>query len=157
MFTIWSGQKDRFCDGVSRRSFLQAGAMGIGGLTLADLFRAEAQAGIGSSDKALINIHLSGGPSHQDMFDLKPSAPKEFRGEFSPINTNVPGLDICEHFPQLATMADRFAVLRTLVGMISDRFGDWSGDARESGWSTRSPRGRNSERASRASTSVTAD
>jgi len=94
--------------------------MGIGGLTLADLFRAEAQAGIGSSDKALINIHLSGGPSHQDMFDLKLSAPKEFRGEFSPINTNVPGLDICEHFPQLATRGDRFAVLRTLEGMISD-------------------------------------
>jgi hypothetical protein len=54
------------------------------------------------------------------MFDLKPNAPQEYRGEFSPINTNVPGLDICEHFPQLATMADRFAVLRSLVGMISD-------------------------------------
>ena len=94
--------------------------MGMGGLTLANLLRAEAQAGIGSSDKALINIHLSGGPSHSDMFDLKPNAPKEYRGEFSPIKTNVPGLHICEHFPQLATMADRFAVLRTLVGMISD-------------------------------------
>ena len=120
MLTLWSGKKDRFCDGISRRNFLQAGALGMGGLTLASLFRAEAHAGIGSSDKALINIHLSGGPSHQDMFDLKPNAPKEYRGEFEPIKTNVPGLDICEHFPQLATMADRFAVLRTLVGMISD-------------------------------------
>lgn len=99
---------------------MQAGALGMGGLTLASLFRAEAQAGIGSSDKALINIHLSGGPSHPDMFDLKPNAPQEYRGEFAPIKTNVPGLDICEHFPKLATMADRFAVLRTLVGMISD-------------------------------------
>jgi hypothetical protein len=120
MLTIWADKKNRFCDGISRRSFFQAGALGIGGLTLADLFRVEAHAGIGSSNKAIINIHLSGGPSHQDMFDLKPNAPSEFRGEFSPIKTNVPGLDICEHFPQLATMADRFAVLRSLVGMISD-------------------------------------
>ncbi len=120
MFTIWSNKQDRFCDGVSRRNFLQAGALGIGGLTLANLLRAEAQAGIGSSNKAIINIHLSGGPSHQDMFDLKPNAPREYRGEFTPIQTNVPGLDICEHFPQLATMAHRFAVVRSLVGMISD-------------------------------------
>jgi hypothetical protein len=106
--------------GVTRRGFMQASGLGLTGVALANLLRAEAHAGIGSSNKAIINIHLSGGPSHQDMFDLKPEAPSEYRGEFSPIKTNVPGLDICEHFPQLATMADRFAVLRSVVGMISD-------------------------------------
>lgn len=120
MLTIAANKRSRTCDGVSRRNFLQVGALGIGGLTFADLLRAEGKAGIGSSNKAIINIHLSGGPSHLDMFDLKPDAPREYRGEFSPIKTNVPGLDICEHFPQLATMGERFAVLRSLVGMISD-------------------------------------
>ncbi len=105
-----------YCDGVSRRSFLQVGAMSLGGLTLAGLLRAEAQAGVGNSHKAIINIHLGGGPSHQDMFDLKPNAPVEYRGEFNPIHTNVSGIDICEHFPKLAQMADKFAVIRSLVG-----------------------------------------
>ncbi len=116
MLTINSSKTQRYCDGVSRRGFLTIGALGIGSLTLADLLRAEGAAGTGSSTKALINIHLSGGPSHQDMFDLKPNAPVEFRGEFNPIETNVPGLEICEHYPKLAQMADKFAVVRSLVG-----------------------------------------
>lgn len=120
MLTILGDHKGPFCDRMSRRNFLQVGAMGIGGLTLADLLRAEAAAGVKNSHKALINIHLGGGPSHQDMFDLKPDAPREFRGEFNPIKTNVEGLEICEHFPQLATMADKFAVIRSLVGMFDD-------------------------------------
>jgi hypothetical protein len=120
MLTILGDNKGQFCDRLSRRNFLQVGALGIGGLTLADLLRLEAAAGIKSSNKALINIHLGGGPSHQDMFDLKPEAPREFRGEFNPIKTNVDGLEICEHFPNLARMADKFAVLRSLVGMIDD-------------------------------------
>lgn len=120
MFRIMLGRQKAFCDGVSRRRFLQVGATGIGGMTFADLLRAEAVAGVGSSNKAIINIHLAGGPSHQDMFDLKPDAPKEFRGDFNPIKTNVEGLDICELFPQLATRADQFAVVRSLTGMISD-------------------------------------
>ena len=119
MLTIHGSNTGSFCDGVSRRNFLQLGAMGIGGLTLADLLRVEAQAGIGASQKAIINIHLPGGPSHQDMFDLKPEAPAEYRGEFMPIATNVEGLDICEHMPMLATMGDRFAVIRSLVGSNS--------------------------------------
>ncbi|MFQ5730568.1 MAG: DUF1501 domain-containing protein [Planctomycetaceae bacterium] len=110
------GKKQRYCDGIHRRSFLQVGALGIGGLTLGDLRRAEAAAGTRSSNKAIINIHLSGGPSHQDMFDLKPNAPVEFRGEFVPIKTNVSGIEICEHYPKLATMADKFAIIRALVG-----------------------------------------
>lgn len=116
MLTITGTDKSRFCDGVARRDFLKIGAMGIGGFTLADLLRAEAKAGIGSSNKAVINIHLGGGPSHQDMFDLKPEAPSEYRGEFNPTHTNVPGFDICEHFPKLAMMADKFVAIRALVG-----------------------------------------
>ena len=116
MLNLLDRMKYRTCDGFTRRSFMQIGAMGLGGLTLADLFRAEASAGIRSSNKAIINIHLGGGPSHQDMFDLKPDAPAEFRGEFMPISTNVPGMEICELFPQLAQMADKFAVIRALVG-----------------------------------------
>lgn len=115
MLTIF-GRGQKYCDGINRRSFLQIGALGVGGLTLADLLRAEAQAGVGSSNKAIINIHLSGGPSHQDMFDLKPNAPVEFRGEFSPIATSAEGLDICELFPKLATMGNRYSVIRALVG-----------------------------------------
>lgn len=116
MFTIKSSQAQSYCDKVDRRGFLTIGALGIGSLTLADLLRSEAQAGNSSSHKAVINIHLGGGPSHLDMFDLKPTAPVEFRGEFRPIQTNVTGLDICEHLPQLAQMADKFAVIRSLVG-----------------------------------------
>jgi hypothetical protein len=73
-----------------------------------------------STTKSIINIHLGGGPSHQDMFDLKPNAPVEFRGEFNPIKTNVSGIEICEHMPLLAGMADKFAVIRSLVGMKDD-------------------------------------
>lgn len=133
MFPIWSHGSKPYCDGVSRRSFLQVGALGIGSLTLADLLRAEAAVGVGSSSKAIINIHLSGGPSHQDMFDLKPDAPKEFRGEFNPIRTNVPDFDICELFPQLAQMTDKYAVVRSLVGMINDHsdFHTQTGHARK--------------------------
>ena len=115
MLKIFAGNRHGYCDGVSRRSFLQVGA-GLGGLTLAGLLRAEAAAGVGSSQKAVINIHLGGGPSHQDMFDLKPEAPVEFRGEFNPIKTNVSGMEVCEYLPQLAQMADKWAVVRSLVG-----------------------------------------
>jgi len=120
MLKIRFGSTTGYCDGVSRRSFLKLGAMTIGGLTLADLLRAEALAGVGSSNKAIINVHLSGGPSHQDMWDLKPDAPAEFRGEFNPIATNVPGMEICEHMPRLATLADKFAVIRSIVGSAGE-------------------------------------
>ena len=120
MLSIDLGRNSRYCDGISRRNMLKLGVLGMGGLTLPGLLRAEAAAGRGSSNKAIINIHLSGGPSHQDMFDLKPDAAREFRGEFNPIKTNVEGLDICEHFPKLAKMADKFAVIRSLIGMYDD-------------------------------------
>jgi hypothetical protein len=117
MFTIL-GRPHRFCDGVSRRSFLRIGALGLGAgsLTLADLFRAEARANTRSSHKAVINIFLGGGPPHQDMWEIKTEAPAEIRGEFKPIATSVPGLQIGEAFPKIAARMDKFAVLRAVVG-----------------------------------------
>lgn len=116
MLTLKFGPQARMCDGTTRRGFLKLGASAIGGFTLADLLKMEAQAGVGGSHKAVINIHQGGGPSHQDTFDLKPQAPVEFRGEFNPIKTNVPGVEICEYLPKLAAMADQFTVIRSLVG-----------------------------------------
>jgi len=104
------------CDGVSRRDFLRIGALSVGGLTLADLLRLKAQAAIPSAaaHKAVIMVYLPGGPSHIDMYDLKPDAPAEYRGEFRPIQTKVSGLDVCELMPQQAKIADKFAILRGL-------------------------------------------
>ena len=108
-----------FCDGVSRRDFLRIGtlaAMGTaGGWTLPDLLRAESLSGR-KSPKSVIMIYLVGGPPHQDMFDLKPEAPKEIAGPWRPIATNVPGFEICEAFPRLARLADKLTVIRSLVG-----------------------------------------
>ncbi len=117
MLTIL-GQKSRYCDGVSRRSFLKIGAFGFGAatLTLADIFRAEARANTSSPHKAVINIFLGGGPPHQDMWDLKMDAPREIRGEFRPINTNVPGIQVCEVFPRLARLMDKAVIIRSVVG-----------------------------------------
>jgi hypothetical protein len=86
-----------------------------GGLTLSSLLRAEAQQGIRRGHKSLINIFLPGGPPHQDMWDLKPEAPAEIRGEFKPINTNVPGIQICELFPKLAAMMDKLIIVRSII------------------------------------------
>ena len=113
MLTI-RGAGGKFCDGLSRRQFLTIGA--LGGLALPQLLAAEAQAGIRNSHKAVILIYLPGGPSHQDTFDLKMDAPSDIRGEFKPIKTNVPGIEICEHLPRLAKMMDKVAVIRSLVG-----------------------------------------
>ena len=112
------GERQRFCDGVSRRSFLRIGGLAMGGLALPQLLRAEAAAGIGRSQKSVIMIFLSGGPPHQDMFDLKMDAPAEIRGEFQPIATNVPGIQICEHLPRMAAMMDRLVPIRSLVGSV---------------------------------------
>ncbi|HVX61868.1 MAG TPA: DUF1501 domain-containing protein [Pirellulales bacterium] len=103
----------RFCDGVRRRDFLRAGVLGAGGLSLAGYLRL-AQAGEVSQGPArsAIFINLAGGPTHMDTFDLKPNAPSEYRGEFNPIDTNVPGVQICEHLPKLAQTADKFVILR---------------------------------------------
>ncbi|HWE01007.1 MAG TPA: DUF1501 domain-containing protein [Tepidisphaeraceae bacterium] len=115
MLTIY-GNRSRFCDGVSRRNFMKIGALGVAGLSLPQLLRAEAVAGKRNPQKAVIMVYLPGGPSHQDMFDLKPDAPVDIRGEFRPIKTNVNGIQICEHMPELAKMMDKLAIIRSLVG-----------------------------------------
>lgn len=116
------GRASRYCDGQSRRSFLAVGGFAFGAhcFGLADLLRAESQAtpnakgGLGH--KAVINVFLGGGPPHQDMWDIKTEAPLEIRGEFQPIATSVPGIQIGEVFPRLAQLMDRCAVIRSVVG-----------------------------------------
>jgi hypothetical protein len=117
------GTAHRYCDGISRRGFLKLGGLAMGGLALPTLLRAEAataSAAAASSrtgHKSVIMVYLSGGLAHQDSFDLKPQAPAEVRGEFNPIATNLPGVEVCELLPQLAQRMDRLAVLRSIVGL----------------------------------------
>ncbi len=132
------GSGDRFCDGVSRRQFLQIGGLAIGGvlgsgLSLPELLRAESVTGSRATGKSLINIYLSGGPTHMDTFDLKPNAPSEYRGEFRPMPTNVPGVEICELMPELASVADKYSIIRSIDGMRNEHNAKQS----ESGWSVR--------------------
>ena len=109
------GRNRQFCDGVSRRDFLGVGALSIAGLSLADVLRLKAQAGVIESPKSVIMIYLPGGPTHLDTYDLKPAAPTEYRGEFDPIQTNVPGMEICELMPMQARIADKLSVVRGIV------------------------------------------
>src|SRR5688572_1384134 len=114
MLSIYGSKNERFCDGVSRRDFLRIGGLSLGGLSLPSILRAEATSGVGRSHKAVIMIFLPGGPSHQDIFDLKMDAPSEIRGEFRPISTNVPGVQITEHLPRLARMMDKVTLIRSM-------------------------------------------
>lgn len=131
MLTLHGNSSNRFCDGLSRRNFLKigglgagtlgagtlgAGTLGLGGLTMSNLLRAEAASVRGGSNKSIIMVYLPGGPPHQDMFDLKLEAPSEIRGEFQPTETNVPGIQICEHLPRLAKIMDKLAIIRSMVG-----------------------------------------
>ena len=103
------GAVRRRCAGLGR-------SVGAGGFSLADLYRAEAATPNPKPHKSLINIFLGGGPPHQDMWEIKTEAPSEIRGEFKPINTNVPGIQICEVFEKLAGLMDKAAVIRSVVG-----------------------------------------
>jgi len=122
MLTVYANapRSSRFCDGVSRRNFLRIGALGLGGLALPQLLEAESKSGIGKSHKAVIMIYLPGGPPHQDTFDLKTDAPSEIRGEFQPIKTNVPGIEICEHLPRIARICDKLAIIRSMADAVDD-------------------------------------
>ncbi|WLD13077.1 DUF1501 domain-containing protein [Planctellipticum variicoloris] len=113
------GTAGRLCDGLTRRDMLRIGALGFGGLSLPQLLQAEQLAGVKNSHKAVIMIYMAGAPSHQDMYDLKMDAPAEIRGEFRPIETSVPGLQICEHLPGLAKVMDTCVPLRSVYGSPS--------------------------------------
>jgi len=127
------GGRQRQCDGLGRRDFLAIGGLSFGaaGFSLGGLLRAEAATpGTRPGHKALINVFLGGGPPHQDLFDLKPDAPSEVRGEFKPIATNVAGIQISEVFPRLATRMDKCAIIRSIVGCD----GDHSAFQTNTGW-----------------------
>jgi hypothetical protein len=134
MLTI-PGPQSRFCDGMSRRSWLRIGGLALGGLALPDILRAQAERGTSNAAKGVIMVLLPGGPTHLDMFDLKPNAPAEIRGEFRPIATNVPGIDICELMPRLARMADKLTIVRSLVGFREDHNTHWC----TTGWESHPP------------------
>ncbi len=109
------------CDGISRRNFLRIGSLGLTGLTLPDVLKARASTPL-AKNTAVIQVLLAGGPSHMDTYDPKPDAPREFRGEFKPISTNVDGVSICELMPRQARAMDKMAIIRSLAHESSDHF-----------------------------------
>ena len=117
---------------MSRRCWLRIGGLAMGGLALPDILRAEAKSSQPRGIKGVILVLLPGGPTHLDTFDPKPDAPAEIRGEFRPIATNVPGIAICEHLPRLAKMADKLAIIRSLVGFRDDHNTHWCSTGWES-------------------------
>jgi hypothetical protein len=130
MFHIPLGGTPRYCDGVSRRSFLQIGVAGMGAVSLADLIavkEASAAASGLKKETSVILLWLDGGPGHMDMYDMKPEAPPEYRGIWQPIKTNVLGIEISELFPLQAKIADKFSIVRSLNHGTGDHFtaGHW--------------------------------
>lgn len=115
----------RLCDGLSRREWLRLGSLGAVGLSLPQFLAAQAHSAesgvpagpgkIKAKAKACIQMFLWGGPGAQETWDLKPEAPAETRGDFKPIDTSVSGFQICEHLPQLAQRADKYAIVRSLT------------------------------------------
>lgn len=136
-----AGPESQFCDNLSRRSCLTIGGLALGGLALPEILRAQSSlkpqaSGLSKkSAKGIIMILLPGGPTHLDTFDLKPDAPPEIRGEFQPIATNVPGVDICELMPRLAATADKLTIIRSLEGFRNDHNTHWC----STGWESHPP------------------
>ncbi len=125
MWRIGMGGASRYCDGISRRSFVQLGAAGMATAGLPEILRAKnssAELGRPTKDTSVILVWLDGGPSHMDLYDLKPEAPAEYRGIWRPIPTNVPGFEISELFPLQAKVADKFSIVRSLHHDTGDHF-----------------------------------
>jgi hypothetical protein len=125
MFRVLGGTSQAYCDGYSRRNFLQIGVAGIASASLSTVLRsrAEASAVSGTSkDTSVILLWLDGGPGHMDTYDMKPDAPPEYRGIWRPIGTNVPGMQITELFPLQAKLADKFSIIRSLHHDNGDHF-----------------------------------
>ncbi len=115
MLTIYGQPSGKYCDRISRRSFLRVGGLTVGGLTLPGYLHHRAQAATpATADKSVIMICLGGGPSQIDTYDMRPAAPAEYRGEFSPIASNVPGMSMCELMQRQAAIADKLAVVRSM-------------------------------------------
>ena len=116
-----------FCSGpISRRNFLKIGGLTLGGLGAAGIVPWKVQAverGDRSPETSVILIWLPGGPPHMEMYDMKPNAPEEYRGAFRPIRTNVPGIDVCEHLPMHARVADKFTIVRSIAHDFADHGG----------------------------------
>lgn len=134
MLTI-AGPRSRYCDGMSRRSWLQIGGLAMGGMALPQILRGQSESDSPRRIKGIIMVILPGGPSHLDMYDLKPDAPVEIRGELRPIDTRVPGVQICELLPKLAGMADKLTLIRSLVGFKNDHNTHWC----TTGWESHPP------------------
>jgi hypothetical protein len=122
MFRVDFGTTGRYCDGLSRRSFLQLGVAGMASVGLSQVLRAKETSTRPAKDTSVILIWLDGGPSHMDLYDLKPDAPAEYRGIWKPIRTRVPGFDISELFPKQAKVTDKFSVVRSLHHDTGDHF-----------------------------------
>ncbi len=125
MMRIEAGNTGKYCDGMSRRSFVQLGVAGMASVGLPQLLRAKESsvaAGIAKKDTSVILLWLDGGPGHMDTYDMKPEAPAEYRGLWNPIHTSVPGFDISELFPRQAKIADKFSVVRSLHHDTGDHF-----------------------------------
>ncbi len=112
------------CPGPNRRDFLRFGPVAVAAAAAAPAtpFRASGSDHT-TNDPAVIFVWLPGGPPHQDTFDMKPDAPAEYRGAYRPIRTNVVGIDICEHLPRLATVADKYALIRSVAHKFADHGG----------------------------------
>jgi hypothetical protein len=138
MFRLPLGSTARYCDGLSRRSFLQLGVAGMSAIglgSLAALRESSAANGGQRKDTSVILLWLDGGPGHMDMYDMKPEAPPEYRGLWRPIATNVPGIEITELFPLQAKVADKFSIVRSLHHDSGDHFtgGHWMLTGRNAG------------------------
>lgn len=138
MFRIDAGRTGKYCDGLSRRHFVQLGVAGMASAGLAKVLQAKEEAaanGLAKKDTSVILLWLDGGPSHLDLYDMKPEAPPEVRGIWNPIKTNVPGIEITELFPKQAACADKFSIVRSLHHNNGDHFtgGHWMLTGRDAG------------------------
>jgi len=131
MLTI-PGIKSSYCDGMTRRSCLQIGSLAMGGMSLPEILRAESESKSDRPIKGVIMVIMPGGPTHLDMYDLKPDAPSEIRGEFDPIETKVQGMEVCELMPGLAGIADKLSLIRSLHGFQNDHNTHWCSTGRKS-------------------------
>ena len=125
MLRVEAGHSKKYCDGISRRSFVQLGVAGMASIGLPQLLRARevsSQLGQPKKDTSVILLWLDGGPGHMDMYDMKPEAPAEYRGLWNPIRTNVPGMEITELYPRQAKVADKFSIVRSLHHDTGDHF-----------------------------------